>query len=380
MKYLCFTLVLFTVWSCQKNEDQDPLQRILGSEHPAIQSVMDNLDSHEVQIIVTRILDHNDQGINAVTHRFQVDDKAYFYPASTVKFPIAVLALEKVNSLKQVTSQTPYTVLGDSISSTIRDDIKAIFSVSDNASYNRLYEFLGRDYINAKLKQKGLQPARISHRLETKNPLNPKTKPIVFQKENDSVYQLPYQVNSEVQHIALKALQKGIGYYKNDSLIHTPMDFSKKNYLPVSTLHELMKRVQFPESYNENQRFMLNDSDQEFLLDVMQIVPRKAGFDEKEYHDGYVKFLMYGDSKKRIPDHINILNKVGYAYGYLTDCAFIQDHDNGISFIVTATIHVNKNRIFNDDLYEYESIGIPFLAELGRQLHQYYMDSETVEH
>ena len=37
--------------------------------------------------------------------------------------------------------------------------------------------------------------------------------------------------------------------------------------------------------------------------------------------------------------------------------------------MVTATILVNKDGIFNDDAYEYDEIGIPFLAELGRALY-----------
>ena len=39
--------------------------------------------------------------------------------------------------------------------------------------------------------------------------------------------------------------------------------------------------------------------------------------------------------------------------------------------MLTATILVNKDGIFNDDNYEYDEIGIPFLAELGRQLYNY---------
>jgi hypothetical protein len=62
---------------------------------------------------------------------------------------------------------------------------------------------------------------------------------------------------------------------------------------------------------------------------------------------------------------------VGYAYGTLTDCAFIEDRKNNLSYFVTATILVNQNGIFNDNNYEYDSIGIPFLAELGRQIHKY---------
>ena len=37
-------------------------------------------------------------------------------------------------------------------------------------------------------------------------------------------------------------------------------------------------------------------------------------------------------------------------------------------FILTACIYTNSNNILNDDIYEYESIGIPFLAEIAREL------------
>ena len=100
----------------------------------------------------------------------------------------------------------------------------------------------------------------------------------------------------------------------------------------------------------------------------MSALPYQAGYDRNEYYDGYVKFFMFGDSEEPMPEHFKIYNKVGYAYGTLTDCAYIKNTKTKREFILTGTIHVNENQIFNDDNYEYESIGIPFLAELGRQL------------
>ena len=85
---------------------------------------------------------------------------------------------------------------------------------------------------------------------------------------------------------------------------------------------------------------------------------------------------MYGDSEEPIPNHIEISNKVGCAYGYLTDCAHIRDTQNDIEFFLTATIHVNRNQIYNDGNYEYETIGLPFLAELGRLIYQYELKKE----
>ena len=45
-----------------------------------------------------------------------------------------------------------------------------------------------------------------------------------------------------------------------------------------------------------------------------------------------------------------------------------KDEKTKKEYIITVTIHVNKNQIFNDNVYEYDTIGLPFLSELGRQL------------
>ena len=85
----------------------------------------------------------------------------------------------------------------------------------------------------------------------------------------------------------------------------------------------------------------------------MHTVPKEMGYDKKEYYDSYCKFFLFGDSKDDIPEHIKIYNKVGFAYGTLTDCAYIKDTKNNIDFLLTATILVNKDGIFNDDIEDY---------------------------
>ena len=156
---------------------------------------------------------------------------------------------------------------------------------------------------------------------------------------------------------------------RNDSLIDKSMDFSKKNYMSLPSLHEITKRIVFPDLYKEEECFDIFPDDRDFLLNTMKTLPAQEGYDKKEYFDSFGKFFMFGDTKEDIPNHIKIYNKVGYAYGYLTDSSYVHDTKNNIEFILSATIHVNKNGIFNDDIYEYDEIGIPFLAQLGREIY-----------
>ena len=81
---------------------------------------------------------------------------------------------------------------------------------------------------------------------------------------------------------------------------------------------------------------------------------------------------MYGTRKQeRIPGHIRIFNKVGWAYGFLTDVAYVVDFEKKIEFMLSATIYCNSDGVLNDDTYDYETVGLPFLEQLGRVVYEY---------
>lgn len=370
MKKSVFLIYLVALASsCTTQEDgRNPLEKALSSEDPKIKRVMEDIEAYEVQIRYTQI-DRVSDSIVFTDYDFQLNDQDYFYPASTAKFPTAVLALERIHQTDSLTVNTKYYVEGDTIESTVAQDISEIFSVSDNLANNRLVELLGQDFINTRLTEKGISPVRISHRLGYHSD-DLKTKPwIIYMNDSTTGISKP-TINTSPKPLRLDRIQKGKGYYEDDELIQKPFDFSLKNYYPITTQHGLLKRVIFPDQFTTDQQFDLGPEERQLLLDAMHTVPRKVGYDPETYYDGYCKFLMYGDTKEHIPEYLEIYNKVGFAYGTLTDCAYIKDTKNNIDFLVTATILVNKDGIFNDDAYEYEEIGIPFLAQLGRELYQ----------
>ncbi|MEJ0056329.1 MAG: hypothetical protein WDN75_12110 [Bacteroidota bacterium] len=88
-------------------------------------------------------------------------------------------------------------------------------------------------------------------------------------------------------------------------------------------------------------------------------------------YDAVVKPLMFGDDRKPIPGNIRIFNKVGGAYGYLVDNAYIVDFDNNAEFMLSVVINVNLDGIYNDDKYEYKKIGYPFLKNIGQTIYMY---------
>lgn len=369
--YTGISLLLFSLQTgCAEHPpDPDPLEQVLSSPDPRIRVVMDDPEPYEIQIRFTRI-DRTKDSVRFTDYDYGVDKERYFYPASTVKFPIALMAVEKLNRNAALSLDTKFYVEGDTLETTFRQEIIKVFAVSDNAANNRLFEFLGQDAINETFRSKNIGPARISHRLSVPEADEVTTKPLVIYLNDSSTTFLPGSVNSPPEPLDLEGIKKGIGYYEEDSLYQKAFDFSLKNYYPVETQHGVLKRIIFPEAFPGKERFSLSEEQRSFLMDAMKVLPREAGYDPEEYYDSYVKFLIYGDNKDPLPGNIEIFNKVGYAYGTLTDCAYIRDREKGVEFMVTATLLVNADQIFNDNAYEYDEVGIPFLSALGEELYE----------
>jgi hypothetical protein len=389
-------ILFLTLCGCVQNED---LLEALIAENPDVWSIADDPD-YEVQILYTQTDRGPDQKPIFTTYAFKVDSGKYFYPASTVKLPVALLSLEKlaelnVNDLdRNTTMLTDSTLSGrpafysDSSASdyqpSVAQYIKKILLVSDNEAYNRLYEFLGVDELNARLRQKEYGQTQIIHRLSEVVP-RPRTKvenlttnPIRFVEKGKTVYVQPEVVSSFWPEPNGRIL-RGKGYIKNDSLITEPFDFTFKNRFGLEDQHRMLQAIIFPELFPKNS-FNLSVSDHQFILRYMSMYPGESDIaqyhDSDMYPDKYVKFLLFGAEKGNPPDNIRIFNKVGNAYGYLIDNAYIIDADNGVEFFLSAVIHVNSNRIFNDGNYEYDEIGFPFMKNLGELIYEYELSRE----
>jgi len=369
------------------------------SKTEQLKNVFAEKDKYELQIKYTQINRDSENVPELVSHSFNLDTSLYFYPASTIKMPVAFIALEKINELrsKGVSISRHTTILHDSIrppqTSALTDAtsktglpsiahyINKLFVASDNDAYNRLYEFCGQQYINSKLLDKGVfTNSRIVTRVGISGfnlKDNRYTNQVRFIDENEKPILLQEEIYSPGNYLKhLSKPFKGKGFYDGDldSIIMKPFNMYEKNFINIVDLEASLKRVIFPDIFSESTQFNLTENDYTFLYDAMSKYPKDYSYlkeNKEKNYDGYVKFFIYGDSKETIPDHIHIFNKVGFAYGYLTDCAYIFDTKNNIEFFLTATIHVNENQIFNDGNYEYDDIGIPFLASLGREIYQY---------
>ena len=152
------------------------------------------------------------------------------------------------------------------------------------------------------------------------------------------------------------------------------MDFTRHNNISLEDLQNILQSILFPASVAPEKRFSLHAGDYRFLYQYMSEYPSESShpqYNTIEYFDSYSKFFMFKSGRTPIPSYIRVFNKPGWSYGFLTDIAYIADFKNGVEFMLSAVIYVNRDGVLNDDKYEYEETGYPFFKEVGNILYQY---------
>ena len=397
MKKLCLLIYLFIAMLepdivLSQKKDSKFLKDLLwknGSQQ--LKNICKQPDTFRFQLIYTKIDRDKNNNPHFKNYYYRINRHEYFNPASTVKMPLAFLALEKINSLEQygIDKFTPMltdsswsaqsAVDSDSSSSnglpSVAQYIKKIFLVSDNDAYTRLYEFLGQQHINERLWQMGYNDMRITRRFVPMNEEeNRHTNAIRFVEKTNLLYKQPPAYNAASFDFSKKILIGNAHYNRDEVLINEPMDFTTHNNAPLEDLRKILQSVLFPLSVPQKQRFNLTEDDHKFLYQYLSELPYESNhpkYDTSEFFSSYTKFFMFKSGHTPIPSYIRVFNKPGWSYGFLTDVAYIVDFKNKVEFMLSGVIYVNSDGVLNDDKYEYDEIGYPFFKEVGNVIYQY---------
>ena len=373
-KYLLASFC-FLLLSCSSTTN--PIELIIKKREPQLKPIYKNKENHNLQILYTKVVRDSLGMPSFIQYDYQADNNVYFYPASTMKLPIVALTLQKINELRNtginITVESKILLLSaDQITTetTFKDLISKVFLVSDNSASNILINFLGYNYFNQQMREKGLNTIVLNHKFN----------PDPYVKTDWKIYTLDRDLISKdetqeiIEHNNLDNLLQGKFQILNGEKVATPFNFKTKNRASLRDLDGVMKRIIYPDLFQEEDRINLSDQDYNFLRYWMsRFTFEDIGIEyqkDSQYFDSYNKFFIYGDSTNTIDRKIRIYNKVGVAYGALTDISYIRDYQKKIEFFLSATIYVNQNQIVNDNIYEYDDVGIPFLAELARQVYK----------
>ncbi len=371
------------------------LARFIHDKLPGYHYLFSNPAKYRIQIIFTQVDRDKNNRPKLTTYSYRNLSGEFISPASMVKLPLSLLSLEKLNSVKVpgLTKESPY--ISDSsfrcqvpsrkdhftldsvltISSTITEALV----VSDNEAYNRLYEFLGQREINHRMWDLGYINSRIIQRFSVCDSVaNRHTGGFTFfDNKGAAIYRQAPQYNSEVYPRPLKNMVVGKGYLdERNHLIKRGMDFSKRNYLSLFMVDDILKRVIFPEIFPVNKQWNITLPDLDFIRRQLALRPAETEIPafriKRDYWETYTNYLFYGcEEDALIPENIRIFNIVGQSFGFLSDCAYYTDFANRIEFFLSATIYVNNDEILNDGKYEYKTIGFPFMKQLGQAIVEY---------
>ena len=372
-----YFLALFSLLLLSCNSTNNPIELIIKKREPKLKSIYKNKENHNLQILYTKVVRDSSGAPTFIEYDYKVDNNFYFYPASTMKLPIVVLTLQKINELRNeglnISVENKILLVNEDQKikeTTFKDLIAKVFLVSDNSASNILINFLGYNYFNQEMRGKGLNTIVLNHKFN----------PDPYVKNDWTIYTLDGDLISKdedqevIEHNSLDNLRQGKSQILNGEKVDSPFNFKTKNRASLRDLDGVMKRIIYPELFEVKDRINLTDQDYNFLRYWMsRFTFEDIGIEyqkDSQYFDSYNKFFIYGDSTNKIDRQIRVYNKVGVAYGALTDISYIRDYQKDIEFFLSATIYVNQNQIVNDNIYEYDDVGIPFLAELARQVYK----------
>ena len=363
--------------------------------NPSFKKVISEPQKYKLQIIFSQVIKDSSGKKSFINQSYNFNDSLYFYPASLVKLPSSIFALELINELKNngIDKNTRLIIdssfscqkkliwdnsTNDSLAS-IASFIEKALVVSDNDAYNRLYEFVGPKYFSQRFNEFGMSKSVIRHRFAScdqqenrstnKISFLSKTGDTLFSKEQDyfkGVYLKPMK-NMVVESFPY--------YLRSKRPKKTSKDFSLRNSMSLTDIHSLLMELIYPESQKFN--FLIDDDDRKFLISNLSNNPNESNLRSIRtnplYHDNMTNYLMMGTDSSQTKKDFSITNIVGLAYGFATDVAYIHNQNKSIEFFLSATIYTNYG---NKIGYDYPRISLPFLKNLGLIIYDAQTDSE----
>lgn len=399
MMLLPLSLVLAAGGELPKSGPLD-LEALLRQEPEAYGALLDRHEELRLQLCVAEVVERPD-GSLGLERSTLGDLGVYFYPASSIKTAAAVAGLELLNewNAERGTAfglSTELTIEPqfegerrretdasnqDGGRITIGHELRKLSIVSDNEAYNRFYELVGQDRLDACLERAGFPSFHLVHRLSEARSLEENRRfPALVLHDPVSEERLELAAR-ECDPLAARpeprGLEAGRAHQVGDQVVEGPFRFHDKNRVDLVELQDFLVEVVRPEVETGRRGFPgLTVEQRAFLLEAMVELPRESAnpvYDPEKYTDDYVKFLLPGLRRVLPPERIRVWNKVGLAYGFTIENAYVEDAATGRGFFVAAVLYTNPNEVVNDGRYGYDETAFPFHANLGETLGRHFL-------
>lgn len=384
----------------RQNYTQDLLPA-LSTTSTNITRVLESPASYRVQILIAEPLTNRTGGVSLRRSGYRVGAE-YFYPASAIKLCAAIGALQTIEKLQDENQtgdllEVPLEIAplfpGDSAQTndnsnleggfiTVGQEIRKLCLVSDNQSFNRLYDVIGHKGLNDTMHALGLSSAVINHRLSESRtiPDMRASAAVIFHEPNRGPIVIPARHSELSLTNGSRNLFLGTGYRNGDTLVNEPMDFSRRNGIALADLQDLLVKLARPDVALTTPKLNLSPAHRAMLLQAMSLYPGESSnpvYSPARFPALRSKFLLPG-IRRVFPQEergvrIEITGKPGQAYGFSIENSYVRNPANGRAVFVTAVLYSNSDGILNDDKYDYATVAEPFLADLGEWVARHYL-------
>lgn len=369
------------------------LQNVLDSLENKYPKLIENPEKYRFKIVFTEIK-RTKEKVNLETVGFRMEEKEYLYPASIVKLPTILIGLEEYNKIHKIRSRVTYETLikfnkekgcmptafsvkiGNKLEYYSLDLFtKQMLGISDNDAYNRMYDFVGQQQLNRRLKELNFQNGKIIRKFVLNCSLdqNRISDSYVFLgRRNEWLYNRRGITNPDT--ILTDSTYKiGKAYEGLDKkIVPRPFDFSRQNNLELVDLHKTLNGVVFPKSEFAH-TFNITEEQRKYVLQNLGKYPAEFAldFNPKDFPATYKKYLFFGKDTNTTYTNDSLsrfrsFNVVGLSFGCAIDAAYIVDLDAGKEFVLTVGIYANEDEVINDAKYDYESVAYPLMKDIGR--------------
>jgi hypothetical protein len=330
-----------------------------------------------LQICFTR-LTHGSNGAAFETHYYR-RDADWFAPASLVKLPLAALLLEQLEAagIDWRTAKLTFPNMPACAEramelrrpQAVARLIERALVLSDDSAYCALFDALGPQHIRERMQ--ALMPGanvRIQARFGSCGPENSRvTGPVQITNAAGKTLLLTPQRPPFALLSAAEPIKIGRAWMQGAHRVEGAKDFTESNSAPLPALHALMLALMRPELVPAGQRFQLSAQARETIVRGMRLNPAdsaQSNPDERKLSRTFFRLLAVGDGQW--PADLTVHNKVGWAYGFLSDQAHLQR--GAQQCWISCAMYLNSDGVLNDGAYDYERIGRPFMAQIGRLL------------
>jgi hypothetical protein len=355
------------------------MDRLLAGGGAALKAVMAAPDAYRFQVLYAPV--HEGPPPSLERHGFRADAE-YFFPASSMKVPIALAAYERLPLVRSETAPAytrdatlrihPLSGRGEPYVTTLARETWRALIVSDNVAANRILGVVGHREAHETLWSLGLASARIRTGFATGAEIDPaELSPRIDVVGADGATQeiAPRRSDLALPPTDAVGLAVGRAAIVDGRLVPGPLSFAEKNAMRLRDLQDALVRIVRPDLLPAGSKGdTASKDDLAYLKKALGTLPSQsglAGFERNVVADYQLIPFLRGVERVKPRDRFEIYTKVGQAYGFLVANAYVVDKDTRKSFFLAATVYADPDETINDDTYAYDTIAFPALADVG---------------